>query len=240
MNRWLTTLIWVWIFLAVCIWWYLWFNLTLWKNIEKKYNEQVFSNDTLKKEIDSIWNTTSKELNDKLTFYENYFKSKSEMYILEIFWLIEYALPDNNFVQSLTLNKDSSSISLDFQSPNIEDLIKLYRNLNKIKEMWLITEYSLREIKLKWEEWLKSTEIKKYTLEISLSPNVTSWNESIIEFLKKYDSYYRWIYSTTLKKIYCELYTTEDWKELCKTEEMLEKEKQEQLQEQKEEINTSK
>lgn len=221
-------IIWTLWFFTIIFWWFFYFNKWFLPKVLQNYEDQVSKNTQLSSEIDQIWNATSKELNDRLSFYEDYFQKKSEMFILEIFWLIEYALPDNNFVQNLSLSKAESEISLTFSSPDIEDLLKLYRNLEKVKEMWIITDYSMTEILLEWEEWLKSTEMKKYTLNIWLSPNVTSWNEQIIEFLKKYDPYYRWIYTTTLKKIYCDLYTTDSWKELCKTDEMIEKEKKEE------------
>lgn len=220
-------ILWFLAFLWALWWWFIFFNQFVLNSTVQKYEDQKKSNNELNNEIDQIWNATSKELNERLTFYEDYFQKKSEMFILEIFWLIEYSLPDNNFVQSISLSKNESEISLDFSSPNIEDLLKLYRNLEKVKELWIITEYSLETIELDWEEWLKSTEMKKYRLNIWLSPNVTSWNEQIIEFLKKYDPYYRWIYTTTLKKIYCDLYTNDDWKEFCKTDEMIAKEKKE-------------
>ncbi len=220
----------IWILLALAIlcwalyWWTFYFD-TIVKQTEEEHQSKITSNNTLNMEIDSIWNATSQELNDRLDFFEDYFQKKSEMYILEIFWLIEYALPDNNFVTSLSLNRNETQLSLTFSSPDIEDLLKLYRNLEKVKEMWIITEYSLDEIHLDSDEWLKSTEIKKYALNIWLKPNVTWWNEQIIEFLKKYDSYYRWIYTWSLKKIYCELYTTESWQQACKSEEQLALEK---------------
>lgn len=170
----------------------------------------------LNKEIDSIWDT-SNALNSKLNFYEEYFKKKRSIYILEIWGIVEYILPSNNFIESVSMNTSAQTISLKFAQSEITSLLKVYRNLNELKNRWLISDYTLSNFALQGGETLLDSKYKLYTLSITFNPNIFEDNSVMIDFLRRMDKYYNSIYSWPLKKVECEEYVNEnDGETYCK------------------------
>lgn len=171
---------------------------------------------TLNKEIDAIGDT-SNALNSKLSFYEDYFKKKRSIYVLEIWGIVEYILPSNNFVQSVSMQNDSPTISLNFAQSEIDSLLKVYRNLNELKDRGLISEYTIGSIDLEGGETLLDSKYKLYKLSITFNPNIFEDNSIMIDFLRRMDKYYNSIYSWPLKKVECEEYVSEeDGETYCK------------------------
>ncbi len=166
---------------------------------EKSNAELETSNTALKNEINELSAWSVDKINQALSFYKEYFQKRSEIYILDIFWLLEYVIPDNNFVQSLSLTKNSITITLSFQAKTVQSLIKLYYNLEQIKSKNLIEKYSISDISLNQREWLKSAEQKTYKIDIWINPNVD--RKIIVEFLKTQDSSYRKIYDNYLNEV---------------------------------------
>lgn len=186
---------------------------------EQTHNEYVSlktKTEQLNKEIDAIGDSTT-ALNSKLKFYEEYFQKKRSIYVLEIWGIVEYILPSNNFIESVSMNTSAQTISLRFAQSEISSLLKVYRNLNELKNRGLISDYTLSNFSLKGGETLLDSKYKLYELNITFTPNIFEDNSVMIDFLRRMDKYYNSIYSWPLKRVDCEEYVNEnDWETYCK------------------------
>lgn len=219
----------------------------MWVSKENEHKDLQSKAGQLRQEIDTIGNATSSGLLSKLKFYEDYFQKKRSIYILEIWGMVEYILPANNFIDNVSFGTDAQSITFDFHQNDVTSLIKIYRNLNEMKNRGLITEYTLNEISVENTETLLDNKFKLYTLNISFSPNILEDNSIMIDFLKKMDKYYASIYNWPLKKVEClEYLNEEDWQTYCKDidqinkDAQLEAEKLEQLRLEEEKLEKEK
>ena len=194
----------------------LWGMFFLKEQAHWEYESLKTKAEQLSKEIDTIGDS-SKALNSKLNFYEEYFKKKRSIYVLEIWGIVEYILPSNNFIDSVTMNTSAQTISLKFAQSEISSLLKVYRNLNELKNRGLISDYTLSNFALQGGETLLDSKYKLYTLSITFNPNIFEDNSVMIDFLRRMDKYYNSIYSWPLKKVECEEYVNEnDGETYCK------------------------
>lgn len=194
----------------------LWGMFFLKEQVHWEYESLKTKAEQLSKEIDTIGDS-SKALNSKLNFYEEYFKKKRSIYVLEIWGIVEYILPSNNFIDSVTMNTSAQTISLKFAQSEISSLLKVYRNLNELKNRGLISDYTLSNFALQGGETLLDSKYKLYTLSITFNPNIFEDNSVMIDFLRRMDKYYNSIYSWPLKKVECEEYVNEnDGETYCK------------------------
>lgn len=211
------------------------------KDLQNKAN-------TLKSQIDEVANSSSASLLSKVKYYEEYFNKKRSIYILEIWWMIEYILPTNNFVQQVTYSNDAQTIQLSFAQSDIASLIKIYNNLEELKSRGLIVSYNMDSwLNLEGAETLLDNKYKLYTMEIQINPQLLEDNSIMIDFLKRMDKYYASIYNWPLKKVECIEYVNEtDWETYCKDIDQIIKDNQEeqeklnQLKEEEEKINKEK
>ena len=189
-----------------------------------EYKKLSEKNKNLQKEIDEIGNTTSSLLS-KLKYYEEYFKKKRSIYALEIWGMIEYVIPSNNFIKSVSIGNDgNASVGFWYSQPDITTLIKIYKNLTQLKKMDLIKSYNITEISREWKG-LVGNDAKFYKMNITINPNLTEDNTNMIEFLKKMDVYYSSIYNWPLRKVECVEYVNEeDGLTYCKSIDDLNKE----------------
>ena len=154
-----------------------------------EYKKLSEKNKNLQKEIDEIGNTTTSSLLSKLKYYEEYFKKKRSIYALEIWGMIEYVIPSNNFIKSVSIGNDgNASVGFWYSQPDITTLIKIYKNLTQLKKMDLIKSYNITEISREWKG-LVGNDAKFYKMNITINPNLTEDNTNMIEFLKKMDVY---------------------------------------------------
>lgn len=190
-----------------------------------EYKKLSEKNKNLQKEIDEIGNTTTSSLLSKLKYYEEYFKKKRSIYALEIWGMIEYVIPSNNFIKSVSIGNDSNaSVGFWYSQPDITTLIKIYKNLTQLKKMDLIKSYNITEISREWKG-LVGNDAKFYKMNITINPNLTEDNTNMIEFLKKMDVYYSSIYNWPLRKVECVEYVNEeDGLTYCKSIDDLNKE----------------
>ena len=190
-----------------------------------EYKKLSEKNKNLQKEIDEIGNTTTSSLLSKLKYYEEYFKKKRSIYALEIWGMIEYVIPSNNFIKSVSIGNDgNASVGFWYSQPDITTLIKIYKNLTQLKKMDLIKSYNITEISREWKG-LVGNDAKFYKMNITINPNLTEDNTNMIEFLKKMDVYYSSIYNWPLRKVECVEYVNEeDGLTYCKSIDDLNKE----------------
>ena len=190
-----------------------------------EYKKLSEKNKNLQKEIDEIGNTTTSSLLSKLKYYEEYFKKKRSIYALEIWGMIEYVIPSNNFIKSVSIGNDgNASVGFWYSQPDITTFIKIYKNLTQLKKMDLIKSYNITEISREWKG-LVGNDAKFYKMNITINPKLTEDNTNMIEFLKKMDVYYSSIYNWPLRKVECVEYVNEeDGLTYCKSIDDLNKE----------------
>jgi len=175
------------IFLVLGVWYY--YADTYNNKLEQKKEQMIVQQDNLEKEIDNIlkWKSIQK-LNDSYLLLKKYFYNRSSILMLEMWIFLEYVYPEDNFIDTLDIDKKGKEIKLNFYSANLENIRRLYRNLEYLKKNNIITEFNLGEVKLnrkvKVKQWEKQV-YKFYSLSFKFNPNYSLVRDFILEHNKK-------------------------------------------------------
>ena len=175
------------IFLILGVWYY---YADMYNNkLEQKKEQMIVQQDNLEKEIDNIlkWKSIQK-LNNSYLLLKKYFYNRSNILMLEMWIFLEYVYPEDNFIDTLDIDKKGKEIKLNFYSANLENIRRLYRNLEYLKKNNIITEFNLGEVKLnrkvKVKQWEKQV-YKFYSLSFKFNPNYSLVRDFILEHNKK-------------------------------------------------------
>jgi len=109
----------------------IWAYFYLWKlksNLEEENDNLRQQIQSLEMKINKITWLSLKKIKYLLEFYREYFKSRNQLYILDIIWIIETALPTDNYVKNITINTNTANIVLLFRWNQLTDLIKIKEN----------------------------------------------------------------------------------------------------------------
>jgi len=189
----------IWIILAIISWIFLiwWWYFLKYKNekiLEK--NEQLETNNNLlNSKIIKLTNWSKDFLVNLKNFYQEFFKKKFDLYVVDLWWITEYVSPSNSFVKSVSFSK-WVSIKYIFRNDEISNLLKIKKNIQILMKEWIITDYKMSDIKLA-SIWNNKSLLwnNNYYYETVITMNPTSDKEKIRNFLSNHDKFYKSIYS---------------------------------------------
>lgn len=153
---------------------------------------------TLNKKISKMTKWSKNLLYNLRNFYQTFFKDKFDLYIIDLWWIAEYVSPSNNFIKSISFSR-WLSITFTFKNKEINYLLKVKKRLEKLKEMWIVSNYKLSNIRLNEQWFLLDDWVKKY-YEVRVNIMPTEDKKKIRNFLSNHSDFYKNIYDKFIYK----------------------------------------
>jgi len=171
--------------ILVSLWWGYYFldikNKELWQQKEQMIEQQ----NQLQEEINKILKWKSiKKLNNSYELLIKYFKERQNILMLEMWIFLEYIYPNDNLVKNINIDKKWWKINLKFYSKDLEQIRRLYENLNFLKKEHIILEFNLSPVNLIEKRKVKNWNLqvfKFYWLQFKFNPNYSLIREFILK-----------------------------------------------------------
>ena len=177
-----------------------WFYLSYYNDKIINENENLNnSNILLNEKIDELTKWSKNLFSYLKDFYIDFFKKKFDLYIIDLWWITEYVNPTNNYTESVSFSK-WININYEFKNEQINELLKIRKNIEALKKLWVIIDYKIWDIKINKKNKLLNNSNIYYQVSITMKP--TENKKIIREFLSWRSEFYKKIYEKfVIKKV---------------------------------------